>query len=129
MEDTHKLEWENSVPFSKIVAIKDENGEHLIEETATPLPLVIGKANERAHNTLYGVNDIEGKEVLLLTGTELCEYYEKLRLAYLELKNIPKTPTGYARDSVEPGTYEIKIFSPPIINSDFTNEFDQPKKD
>lgn len=41
--------------------------------------------DEKQHGTSFGVNDIEGKEVLLLTGTELCEHYEKLRLAYLEL--------------------------------------------
>ena len=131
MADKHKLEWQND----KIVATQDENGEHLITETPTPFPLVVGEWNEKEHGTLYGVNDIEGKEVLLLTGAELCEHYEKLRLAYLELKiaqNI--TRTGYSHvvggiDSVEPGTYEIKIFSPPIINSDFTNEFDENKKD
>lgn len=84
----YKLEWENNVPFSKIVAAKDENGEYLIEEAPTPFPLIVGKWNEKEHGTLYSVNDIEGKEVLLLTGTELCEHYEKLRLAYLAVKNI-----------------------------------------
>lgn len=85
MADRYKIEWENNVPFSKIVATQDENGEHLITEIPTPFPLVVGKWNEQHHGTLYGVNDVEGKEVLLLTGAELCEHYEKLRLAYLEL--------------------------------------------
>lgn len=97
MADKHKLEWQND----KIVATQDENGEHLIESVPTmwaqepkEVPLLsegvltarIAQIRfEQQHGTSYGVNDIEGKEVLLLTGTELCEHYEKLRLAYLEL--------------------------------------------
>ena len=101
MADKHKLEWENSVPFSKIVATQDENGEHLIgempaiwaqepkEESLLSEGVLTARIAqirfEQQHGTSYGVNDIEGKEVLLLTGAELCEHYEKLRLAYLEL--------------------------------------------
>jgi len=92
----HKLEWENNVPFSKIVATQDENGELLIADMGNTQQAVwqlIGAA----HGTLYGVNDMEGKEVLLLTGAELCEHYEKLRLAYWLLKSTQGNVEGEER--------------------------------